>query len=85
MNDSDQVEMITDQPEHSGAGVYAWNLYRQLKEMVPVKMAYYNHQKSCCELYGAKGLESTVPVGIKGPKPFFWWQCIWSNKFDNLL
>ncbi len=75
MNNSDCIEIINDQPEHSGAGVYAWNLYRNLKDLTPVKMAYYNSQKGSCEFYGAKGLESTINVGIKSPKPLFWRQC----------
>lgn len=75
MNNSDYIEIINDQPEYSGTGVYAWNLYRQLKDLAPVKMAFYNSQKGCCEFYGAKGLESSVGIGIRGPKPFFWRQC----------
>jgi len=75
MNDSDCIEIINDQPEHSGTGVYAWNLYRNIKDLTPVKMAYYNSQKGSCEFYGARGLESTINVGTKGPKPLFWRQC----------
>lgn len=75
MNNFDHIEIINDQPEYSGTGVYAWNLYRQLKDLAPVRMAFYNSQKRCCEFYGAKGLESTIVVGGKSPKPLFWWQC----------
>jgi len=75
MNKSDHIEIINDQPEYSGAGVYAWNLYRHLKDLTLVKMAYYNHQKGCCEFYGAKGLEKSISVGIRDPKPLFWRQC----------
>ncbi|MBI5804906.1 glycosyltransferase family 4 protein [candidate division TA06 bacterium] len=75
MSNSEFIEIINDQPEHSGTGVYAWNLYRNLKDLTPVKMAYYNSQKGNCEFYGARGLESTINVGIKSPKPLFWRQC----------
>lgn len=75
MNNIEHIEIINDQPEHSGTGVYAWNLYRHMKDLAPVRMAFYNSQKGCCEFYGAKGLESTIIVDAKSPKPFFWWQC----------
>jgi glycosyltransferase involved in cell wall biosynthesis len=75
MKNSEPIEIINDQPEYSGTGVYAWNLYRHLRELAPVRMAYYNHPKSCCEFYGAKGIERTISIGIKGPKPLFWHQC----------
>ncbi|MBI4727354.1 hypothetical protein HY768_09090 [candidate division TA06 bacterium] len=42
MNNSDHIEIINDQPEYSGTGVYAWNLYRNIKDLVPVKMADWN-------------------------------------------
>lgn len=75
MKNVKHIEIINDQPEHSGAGVYAWNLYRSIKDLAPVKMAYYNSQKGSCELYGSRGLESAINIGIKGPKPLFWHKC----------
>jgi glycosyltransferase involved in cell wall biosynthesis len=75
MNDTDHIELINDQPEYSGAGVYAWNLYRNLKDLTPVKMAYYDSRKGSCQFYGAGGLESTIHVGVNYPKPLFWRQC----------
>lgn len=69
------IELINDQPEHSGAGVYSWNLYRQLKEIPGLVFCHYNHPQGSCDFYGREGKERTIPVGRYRAKPIFWHLC----------
>jgi hypothetical protein len=34
-----KIELINDQPEFSGTGVYAWNLFRALDGLAEVRMS----------------------------------------------
>lgn len=69
------VDLINDQPEHSGAGVYAWNLHRALKDQVGIRFIHYNYQAGSCDFYGKNGLNNRLPAARSIAKPFFWKNC----------
>ncbi len=70
-----KIDIINDQPEHSGAGVYAWNLYRALKDQAGIRFVHYNHQGGSCDIYGKNGRDSRLSVARSIAKPFFWKNC----------
>ncbi|MBU1356994.1 MAG: glycosyltransferase family 4 protein [Candidatus Edwardsbacteria bacterium] len=70
-----KVDIINDQPEHSGAGVYAWNLYRALKDQAGIRFVYYNYQAGSCDFYGKNGMDSRLSVAKSIAKPLFWKNC----------
>lgn len=70
-----KVDIINDQPEHSGAGVYAWNLYRALKDQAGIRFVYYNYQAGSCDFYGKNGMDSILSVAKSIAKPLFWKNC----------
>ncbi|MDQ7798804.1 MAG: glycosyltransferase family 1 protein [Candidatus Edwardsbacteria bacterium] len=69
------VDLINDQPEHSGAGVYAWNLYRALQDRTGPRFIHYNYQGGSCDLYGKNGLDRRLKVAKSIAKPLFWKNC----------
>jgi alpha-1,3-rhamnosyl/mannosyltransferase len=69
------IELINDQPEHSGSGVYSWNLYRQLQVTPDLVFCHYNHFQGSCDFYGREGKERTIPIGGVWAKPLFWKRC----------
>ena len=69
------IELINDQPEHSGAGVYSWNLYRQLQGTPGLVFCHYNHSQGSCDFYGREGKKRPIPIGRAWAKPVFWSRC----------
>jgi glycosyltransferase involved in cell wall biosynthesis len=69
------VDLINDQPEHSGAGVYAWNLYRALKDQAGIRFVHYNHQGGSCDFYNKNGLARRLKAARSIAKPLFWKNC----------
>lgn len=70
-----RVELINDQPEFSGTGVYAWSLYRALRGLAEVRMSYYDSKSGACRLLEPEGKESRIAARLPSVKPFFWWDC----------
>ncbi len=70
-----KVELINDQPEFSGTGVYAWNLYRALRRLIDVRMSYYDSNSGACRSLGPNGEERSIRTRLTSVKPFFWWDC----------
>jgi glycosyltransferase involved in cell wall biosynthesis len=70
-----RVELINDQPEFSGTGVYAWNLFRALRGLADVRMSYYDSKGGACRLLEPDGKESRIAARSPSVKPFFWWDC----------
>ncbi|HAD82929.1 MAG: hypothetical protein A2509_06870 [Candidatus Edwardsbacteria bacterium RIFOXYD12_FULL_50_11] len=69
------VDLINDQPEHSGAGVYAWNLHRALKGQPGIRFVHYNYQGGSCDFYGKNGLDSRLKAAKSAARPLFWKNC----------
>lgn len=70
-----RVELINDQPERSGTGVYAWNLFRALDGLAEVRMSYYDSKGGLCRAIGPGAGEFSMPARMPALKPFFWWDC----------
>lgn len=70
-----RVELINDQPAHSGTGVYAWNLFRALHGLEDVRMSFYDYGSGCCRLMGPLGEQGKLPARLPSLRPFFWWDC----------
>jgi len=70
-----QVELINDQPQHSGTGVYAWNLFNSLKSLVVVRMSFYDSLSGSCFIIGQKNEVAQPQVRFSKIKPLFWWEC----------
>lgn len=68
-------DIINDQPEYSGTGVYAWNLYRMLKGSDSFRFVYYNHREGRCDFMGPDGTDRTIAVRRGRLKPLFWKRC----------
>lgn len=70
-----KIELINDQPEFSGTGVYAWNLFRALDGLAEVRMSYYDSKGGLCRVIGPGAEEFSMPARMPALKPFFWWDC----------
>jgi glycosyltransferase involved in cell wall biosynthesis len=70
-----KVELINDQPEHSGTGVYAWNLFRALSGLADSRMSFYDFRNGVCRIIGSRGEGSPIKSRFPRIKPLFWWDC----------
>ncbi len=78
-----QVELLNDQPEFSGTGVYAWNLFRALalagpsltEGLAEPRMSFYDSRTGACRVFGPGAGERSIPARFPSLKPFFWWDC----------
>lgn len=70
-----RVELINDQPAHSGTGVYAWNLLRALQVAAEARMSFYDSKEGACRVLTPDGKESRIGSWLPSLKPFFWWDC----------
>ncbi len=78
-----KIDIINDQPEYSGTGVYAWNLYRSLKDRDSLRFIYYNYETGSCDFLGRSSSERRLPVKKSRFKPLFWNSCSKAYKHNE--
>jgi glycosyltransferase involved in cell wall biosynthesis len=70
-----QIELINDQPEYSGTGVYAWNLYQNLKDDPAIRFVHYNSSRASCDFWESGKVNISLQVKRAVAKPLFWRNC----------